>query len=100
MTKRTIIKKIRTIIKEFGSFNISEVEHEENILLRAIKKDHTLLIEGFEYNGVKVTEYVHETETDTFNIYFEDVKVSILEEVLRICENYEAEMLKTEKRIS
>ena len=100
MQKRTLIKSIRNIISEFGSFKINEVEFENSILLKSIKKDHVLMIEGLDNKGVQVTEYVHETEVDTFNVDYEDLSKDVLEEVFRVCENYQVDNEKTQKRIS
>ena len=100
MTKKNIISKIKKIIGDFGSFEINEVEYEEPILLKTVNKDHEILIEKFDSTGIEVTEYIHGIDVDSYNIDFEDLKTDILESILRVCENYEVDCLKTEKRIS
>lgn len=96
--KESLIKKIKTLIEEWGSFNISEVEHEGSPVVKRMGKDSSQCIDSFDKNGVGTTIYVHEIETETEDIDYEDLSVEILEDVLRIVELYEVDMQKTMDR--
>jgi hypothetical protein len=61
-------------------------------------KDCQQLAERINFDGVSVTTYVHETVTDEDEIDYEDLNKDILEEILRIAENYETDMEKTMER--
>jgi hypothetical protein len=97
MQKRTIIKNIKRIIDNYGSFSVAEVEGESSPLINSIGKDSHVLAERF---GISVTgvTYVHETETDENEYEYEDLSKDTLEEILYLAELYETDQEKTLKR--
>lgn len=102
-TKKSIIKDIKKIISEWGTFSIGEVEFGDSPCINSMG-DLVALAEYFNYNSVDIRVYdsgsgdcdsIHEYE-----IEYEDLPKDVLEEILFICEQYETDQLKTEKRIS
>ena len=98
MQKRTIIKKIKAIIEEYGSFSTADVESESSPIINSFGKDSYQLAERFNNNGVTAVSYVHETETDEDEILYEDLPKDVLEEILSIAEDYEVDFERTMKR--
>jgi hypothetical protein len=97
MQKRTIIKRIKSIISEYGSFSVAEVEGESSPLINSMGKDSYVLAERFDSSVTGVT-YVHETETDENKYEYEDLSKDTLEEILYLAELYETDQEKTIKR--
>ncbi len=100
MTKKEIIKKIQAIIAEFGSFTTADVQAVSSPILKTIGKNTCQLAEGFLHDKVEAVLYVHESETDSEFISYHDLKKDVLEEILFLAEQYEADELQTEKRCS
>lgn len=103
MQKRTIIKNIKRIIEEWGGFGIDEVGAEFSPCVDGI--GHTVhLAEYFDKNSVSVNVYNPSSYSsdpiDDYELSYEELNKDILEEILIYAENYEADCLKTEKRIS
>lgn len=96
--KESLIKKIKIIVEEWGSFSINEVEHESSPILSKKGKDTEWLVERVSSNDVNAIKYVHGQDVADDDIPFEDLTIDLLEEILRIAENYEVDMIKTEKR--
>jgi len=97
MQKRTIIKNIKRIIDNYGSFSVAEVEGESSPIITTIGKDSYVLAERFDSSVTGVT-YVHETETDENEYEYEDLSKDTLEEILYLAELYETDQEKTLKR--
>jgi hypothetical protein len=100
MQKRTIIKKIKSIIAEHGSFTTADVEANGSPCIASLGKDTHQLAEEFFQHKVKAVIYVHETETSEDFIAYEDLSKDVLEDILLLAEDYEAEQIRTEKRCS
>jgi hypothetical protein len=62
------------------------------------------LAEYFKQQGVQVNVYMpsgfSSDPEDEYDVDYEDLDKDVLEEILILCEEYEADQLKTEKRIS
>jgi type II secretory pathway component PulL len=100
MQKRTIIKKIKTIIKEFGSFTTADVQAESSPNVASLKGINQL-VESFNQNNVEVVTYDrNDDEIDTDIMNYEELSKDVLEEILYLAEIFEAEEIQTEKRIS
>ena len=105
-TKKSIIKDIKKIISEWGSFGSGEVEQGGETYSPCVNSMGGLvaLAEYFKIDGVDVNVYEPESiSSDSIHEYeveYEDLPKDVLEEILTLCEQYEAEQLKTEKRIS
>lgn len=98
--KTKTIERIKSIIKDFGSFSVSDVEAEGSPVITTAGKNVCVLAEQFSLNSVKAVTYVHETETDSENIAYEDLSEDTLADIELLAENYEADQLRTEKRCS
>lgn len=105
-TKKFIIKKIKAIISEWGAFGSGEVEQGGETYSPCVNSMGGLvaLAEYFKANEVEVNVYEPESiSSDSMHDYkvaYEDLPKDVLEEILFLCEQYEADQLKTEKRIS
>lgn len=104
MQKKTMINRINAIIKEHGSFSIGELEYEECSPCVGELGRYVGLAEHFEVGKAQINVYMPsgfssdaEDEYDMSYIFMEKY---VVEEILRLAENWEAEQLKTLKRIS
>ena len=95
----TEIENIKRIIATWGSFTVADVEADSSPLVGSMGKDSHQLAERFYLDGVDAVIYVHETEVDEDYIYYENLDDNVISEINTLAENYEAIMLKTEKRI-
>lgn len=100
MTKAKIILAIQKIVKEHGSFDISDVKNEgKHITLVPLEKDpakkRTIVIVRVNEDDVDTEELINDTLTDEDSIEFDDINEEVLAEVLRVAENYKVDMEKT-----
>ena len=104
MEKSEIIKCIKNILKDFGCFNIGELEGENQSILVGELGNYVGLIEAFYVNHVEVSVYEPQSMSsdaiDDYKINYEDLEDDILSDVLLLCEQWEAENIRTQKRIS
>lgn len=104
MQKKTIIKRIRKIISEFGGFQIGELDGVETSPCVGSLGNYVGLAEGFNRSGIEVSVYMpsgfSSDAEDEYTLTYEELNKDILEEILLLCEQYEAEQIQTEKRIS
>ena len=100
MQKRTIIKKIKAIITEWGGFTCADVEATSSPVIKTLGKDTCQLAERFDLYTVEAVLYVHDNETDTEHIKYEDLDKDTLEEILYLAQDWDAISYKTEKRCS
>lgn len=104
MQKRTMINRINAIIREFGSFSIGELEHVDCSPCVGTLGNYVGSAEYFEVGKAKVNVYEPSSFSsdpmDEYDMMYIDMERSVVAEILRIAEDYEAEQLKTEKRIS
>jgi hypothetical protein len=103
MQKRTIIKSIKKIIDNYGSFSIKEVEGDESICVNNMG-NLIALAEYFDNTGIEVNVYEPSSfssdEIDSYELTYEELSNDVLKEILFLAEMYEAEQQKTLKRIS
>jgi hypothetical protein len=103
MQKRTIIKNIKRIIDDFGSFDLSEINADSSPCVGTLG-NFVGLAESFNKDEVNVSVYEPESASsdpmDEYTIEYEKLDKDVLSEILIYCEEWEAECLKTEKRIS
>lgn len=89
MTKQAIIKKIKTIIENFGSFNTAEVEAASSPCLKNLGRHTCQLLESFSLHKAEAVTYVHEQETATDYIKYEDLSLNLLKEILQLAKEWE-----------
>ena len=105
-TKKSIIRKIQRIIEEWGSFGSGEVEVGGETHSPCVNSMGNLvaLAEYFNKEGAGVNVYDPSSmscdEIDSYIVDYEELPLSVLEEILELCEQYEVDNEKTMKRIS
>jgi hypothetical protein len=104
MHKKTMIKRINTIIKEHGSFSIGELEHVDCSPCVGELGRYVGLAEYFEVGKAQVNVYMpsgfSSDPEDEYDMSYVFMEKYVLEEILRLAEIWEAESLQTEKKIS
>ena len=104
MEKTEIIKRITDILKDFGCFSVGELEFETNGICVGELGKFVGLAEYFTEDYCEVNVYEPSSFSsdpiDTYEEKWENLSEDVLQEVLFICEQWEAEQLQTEKRIS
>lgn len=101
--KKSIIKQIKKIITEWGTFGSGELDYGDSVLVNEMG-ELIGLAEYFNYNSVDVRVYdtgsMSSNEIHEYEVAYEELSKDALEEILILCERYEVAQLKTEKRIS
>jgi len=98
MQKRTIIKRIKAIIRNIGITTNADMGLGSSPILNSIGSHTCQLLETFGVDKAKAITYVHEMETDEDYILYEDLSKELLEEILFNLENYEVDLDKTMER--
>ena len=102
MQKRTIIKKIKSIIENYGSFNIGEVDGVDGICVNEM--GNLVALAEYFSDDVEVSVYdptgFSSDPLDSYNVDYEDLSKEVLEEILFLADLYETDQEKTLKRIS
>lgn len=102
-SKKEKIGKIKEIIEDFGSFSIKEVEDADEICVNEMGK-LVALAEDFNLLTVGISVYdptsFSSDAIDDYKEPYENLDEDTLDSILFLCEQYEAEQLQTEKRIS
>lgn len=99
--KEAHISYIKAVIKEWGETSCAELELDHSPCLNSVgngKNNVSELIEQFNTDGVESVIYQDELTLGYENYAYEDLSDEILDEIYTIIQNYEADMLKTEKR--
>lgn len=103
MQKRTIIKRIKSIIEKHGTFSIGEVEGADGICVSEMG-NFVALAEHFNSTTIDVSVYdpnsFSSDEIDSYELTYEELSKETLEEILFVAELYETDQEKTLKRIS
>ena len=95
------IARIKAIITEWGSTSCAELERDHSPCLNSIgnsKDNVSELVEQFYADSVETVVYHGEIDIQYNNYSYEELPEEIIDEILEIVEEYEADMLKTEKR--
>jgi hypothetical protein len=95
------IAYIKKVVGEWGSTSCCELERDHSPSMNSLAGGRVCeLVEEFNVDGVCTVVYNDETEVD-WNAYdYEELSDEVLDEIVSIMEDYEANMLKTEKRCS
>jgi hypothetical protein len=94
------ISFIKEVIKRFGKTSCAELELDRSPSMNSLAGgDVCELVEGFNDNDVDTVIYNGETEVDWNNYTYEKLSDDIIDEIVVIMEDYEADMEKTAKRI-
>lgn len=103
MTKKERKQKIayiENVLNEWGSTNCKELGLEHSPSLNPTGEKVCELIEHFNLDGVETVVCDGEIELEYNNYSYEELPNNIIDEICKIMEDYEADMLKTEKRCS
>jgi spore coat protein CotH len=103
MENSEIINRITDILKVNGCFSIGELEGENSILIGTLG-NYVGLGEYFTEDYVEVNVYEPRSSSsdpiDTYEESYWELNENVLGDVLLLCEQWEAECIRTEKRIS
>lgn len=102
MKKAQLISRINKIIREYGSFHVSEIQSEPSITVASMGT-FVSLAEHFEVNQLEAFIYDTSSMSDSIQSYiieYKDLSCKMLSEILTLCELYETDFEKTFKRIS
>ncbi len=95
------IKRIKDVILTWGSTNCVERERDHSPSMNSMAGGRICeLVEQFNANGVETVVYDDDNEVDWNNYKYEELSDEVINEILEIIDDYEADMLKTEKRCS
>lgn len=95
------IKRIKDILAVWGSTSCAERERDHSPCLNSIsngKDNVSELVEQFYSDSVETVVYHGEIDIQYNNYSYEELPEEIIDEILEIVEEYEADMLRTEKR--
>jgi hypothetical protein len=103
MQKRTIIKRIKSIIENYGTFSIGEVDGANGI---CVNEMGNFVVFAEYFNGTTIEVNVYDPNSfssdpiDEYELTYEELSKETLEEILFVAELYETDQEKTLKRIS
>ena len=97
--KAVNIKRIKDILTVWGSTSCVERECDHSPSLNSMAGGRVCeLVEQFYSDGVETVVYDNDVEVSYDNYKYEELPDEIIDEILEIVEEYEEDMLKTEKR--
>jgi hypothetical protein len=94
MSKKTIIEKIKEIISVYGPFGSGEVEQNGGTYSPCIASMGSLVSLAEYFTNDKVEVNIYEPESfssdamDSYDLTYEDLKVSTLKEILKLAKGY------------
>lgn len=88
-TKKQLIEKIKAIIKDYGSFTCADVEAISSPVIGSLGRNTFQLAETFYEHKVDAVMYVHDHETESEYIAYEDLKLDVLEEIYALALRWE-----------
>jgi hypothetical protein len=104
MTKQEIIDRIKSILSVEGCFWIGELEVETTGVVVGELGKFIGLAEYFSEDFCEVNVYepssMSSDEIDTYDAKYEDLNDDVLQRILEVVEQKEAENIRTEKRIA
>jgi hypothetical protein len=101
MQKKTIIKRIKSIIENYGTFSIGEVDGADGICVNEMG-NLVALAEHFSNDVVEMNIYnpssFNSDPVDDYEVEYEELSKEVLSEILFVAELYETDQEKTLKR--
>ena len=103
MQKKTIIKRIKRIIENYGIFNIGEVDGADGICVN-VMGNFVALAEYFNLDFVEINVYkpcgFSSDSYGSYELKYEELEKETLEQILFVADLYETDQEKTLKRCS
>jgi len=97
--KASKIAYIKKVLGEWGATSCCELELDHSPSINSMAGGNIgELVEEFNVNGVSAVTYDDDNEIGWNDYNYEELSDDIIDEISDIMENYEADMLKTEKR--
>lgn len=104
MKKEETILAIKKILSNYGCFSTGELDGEDQSICVGTLGNYVGLAEYFTEDYCEVNVYEPRSSSsdamDTYEERYENLSEDVLLDILLVCENWEAESLQTEKRIS
>ncbi len=104
MTKQETIDRIKKILSTEGNFWVGELETEPAGIVVGELGKFVGIAEYFSEDFTEVNIYepssMSSDEVDSYDAQYEEFNEDVLSEILMLCEQWEAENIRTEKRIS
>lgn len=88
-----IIEKIKLIISECGSFTTADIQATSSPVIKTLGKDTCQLAESFYKDKVEAVIYVHDNETSTDFLLYENLELDVLNEILELAKEYEKQQI-------
>ena len=102
--KEELIESIKNILKTYGCFDSCELDYKDNSVCVGTLGRFVGLAEYFTEDYAQVNVYnpssFSSDPIDEYHEQYEDLSVDVLQDILVQCEQWEAQTLQTEKRIS
>ena len=86
------IEYIKRVLGDYGMVTTGELSLDCSPMYNSMGNDCVSLIEAFTDNYVRVVEYVHETETNEFEVTYEELSDDIIDVIYPIIHEYETEI--------
>lgn len=92
--------RIMEIIEEWGETTTAELEADCSPCVSSVgsRPNVSALVEGFDYTTAKVVTYVDELDTGEYYVDYSDLSEDVLDDILELLEDWDAENYKTRKR--
>jgi len=97
-SKAERIDYIKGVIRQYGEFDMSDVQSEVCPVFSKPNKINETLVKRFGLSEVTCIEYEHGLEVNQIEVSYEDLNDELLRDIEYITEIYEADMGKTYKR--
>ena len=95
------IAYIKKVIGDWGATSCCELERDHSPSMNSLAGGRVCeLVEQFNVRGVETVVYDDQNEVDWNSYDYDELNDDIIDEIVSIMEDYEADMLKTEKRCS
>ena len=103
MQKKTIIKRIKSIIENYGTFGLGEVDGADGIGICVNEMGNLIALAEY-FNGTTIEVNVYNPDSfssdpiDDYELTYEELSKDVLESILFVAELYETDQEKTLKR--
>ena len=102
--KEEIIARIKSLLSTYGCFSIGELDYHDNTPCVATMGNFVGMAEYFTEDYVEVSVYnpssISSDAVDEYEEKYENLSEDVLGEIEILCEQWEAQTIQTEKRIS